>query len=334
MIPTATAAQRDSGRVTPRSRTGRNPGRRRRHSLGNGLTTTDSPAAARRRLRFALRAAREAAELTQAEVAERLEWSVSKVNRIENGEVTISATDLRALMALLGVTDRETVERLTSWARTARSRGWWDEPEYRAHLTPAMRQLIQYEAEATAIRCYQPTIVPGALQTPEYAQEILNFWTDIPNETRAVRHAVRAERRRRIFQGTERPVYLLLLDESVIHRQVGGPAVMAGQLRSLLAMIRNNDLIVRIVPMVHGAMIGQGGNFTIIDLIGEQESSVLYQELLHEDHIRDERETVNLYRSLFERMWEVALTPEASTAFIEGHAATMDPSIFRNHPGT
>jgi len=299
---------------------------------GNGLSTTDSPAAARRRLRFALRAAREAAELTQAEVAERLEWSVSKVNRIENGEVTISATDLRALMALLGVTDRETVEQLTTWARIARSRGWWDEPDLRAHLTPALRQLIQYEAEATAIRCYQPTIIPGALQTSEYAQAILNFWTDMPEETRAVRHAVRAERRRWIFQRSERPTYLLLLDESVVHRQVGGPAVMAEQLRSVLTMIRNNELIVRIVPMIHGAMIGQAGNFTILDLAGE-ESAILYQEMLYEDHIRDDRETVNLYRSLFERMWEVALTPDASAAFIEGHAAAMNSSVFPHHPG-
>ena len=83
------------------------------------MPTTDSPAAARRRLRFALRTAREAAELTQAEVADRLEWSVSKVNRIENGEVTISATDLRALMTLVGVTDQDTVEQLTAWARAA-----------------------------------------------------------------------------------------------------------------------------------------------------------------------------------------------------------------------
>ena len=150
----------------------------------------------------------------------------------------------------------------------------------------------------------------------------------MPEETRTVRHAVRAERRRWIFQRPDRPVYLLLLDESVVHRQVGGPAVMAEQLRNVLTMIRNNELIVRIVPMIHGAMIGQAGNFTIIDL-AEEESAVLYQEMLYEDHIRDDRDTVSLYRALFERMWEVALTPEATAAFIEGHAAAMESSVFR-----
>lgn len=293
---------------------------------------SDSPAAARRRLRFALRTARDAAQLTQAEVAERLEWSISKVNRIENGEVTISATDLRALLDLLGIADRETVAEFTSWARTARSRGWWDDPQFRAHITPAMRQLIQYEAEATAIRCFQPTIVPGALQTPEYAKAILDFWTELPDETRAARHAVRAERRRRIFNRLDRPAYLLLLDESVVQRTVGGPVVMAEQLRTVLAMIRAGELIVRIVPLVHAALIGQAGNFTIIDLM-EDESAILYRELIHEDNIQDDRDTVELYRWTFERMWEVALSPEASAAFIEGHAAALNPPNARPHSG-
>jgi transcriptional regulator with XRE-family HTH domain len=292
---------------------------------------TDSPAAARRRLRFALRNARDAKQLTQAEVAAGLEWSVSKINRIENGEVTISPTDLRALMELLEVTDPDTVALLTDFARTARRRGWWDAPEFRAHITPAMRQLIQYEAEATAIRCFQPTLIPGVLQTVGYSRAILDFWTELPDETRTARQSIRAERRQRLFDDSDRPKYLLLLDESVVQRQVGGPAVMAEQLQTVLAMIRNGSLVVRIVPLIHGAMIGQAGNFTILDLV-EDESAILYRELLDEDNIRDERETVERYRRAFEQMWQVALAPEASTALIAGHAAAMNPAIVRPRP--
>lgn len=289
---------------------------------GNGLSTTDSPAAARRRLRFALRAAREAADLTQAEVAERLEWSVSKVNRIENGEVTISSTDLRALMALLGVTDPETVERLTSWARTARSRGWWDAPEYRAHLTPAMRQLIQYEAEATGIRCFQPTIVPGALQTPEYARAVLEFWSELSEETRTARQAIRAERRRRLFDDSSAPPYHLVLDESVVLRRVGGAAVMAAQLRLLLDVIRTSKLYVRIIPLTAGAVVGQLGNFTVIDLYGD-ENAILYREVPPDDIIMDAHDVVQKYRQAFEQMWDVALSLEDSITFIEANAAML-----------
>jgi transcriptional regulator with XRE-family HTH domain len=289
------------------------------------LTTIDSPAAARRRLRFALRDAREAAGFTQTAVAERLGWSFSKVNRIENGEVTISAGDLKELMELLGVTNPDTVELLTSYARAARRRGWWDEPRMRPHLTPAMKQLFQFEAEATAIRCFQPTLIPGILQTPDYARTILDFWTDMHEETRLVRQEIRANRSRLVLgeQSTGSPYYLVL-DESVILRRVGGSAVMAAQLRSLHDMIAQTNLLVRIVPLAAGAIVAQLGHFTIVDLDGE-ENAILYQEIPPYDSISGASDVVQQYREAFEQMWDVALTPAESAAFIEAHAAIMQP---------
>jgi transcriptional regulator with XRE-family HTH domain len=278
------------------------------------LPTTDSPAAARRRLRFALRTARENAGLTQSDVAARLEWSVSKVNRIENGEVTISPTDLRALMGLIGVTDRKTIDSLAGYARIARSRGWWDTPEYRPHLTPATRQFIQYESEATVIRRF------------------LDFWTELPEATRAARQMMRAERRTRFFERTDRPRFDLLLDESVVLRQVGGLAVMAEQLKTVLTMITSGDITVRIVPLIHGAIIGQAGSFAILDL-DQDEGAILYREIgLDADAIWDDHESVERYLRAYQHMWELALTAEASAALIEGHAATMNASIPRNRP--
>jgi transcriptional regulator with XRE-family HTH domain len=286
------------------------------------LTTTDSPAAARRRLRFALRNAREARQLTQAEVADSLEWSVSKVNRIENGEVTISPTDLRALLALLGITERASVEEFTNYARIARRRGWWDGPELRSHITPAMRQLVQYEAEAVAIRCFQPTLIPGVLQTPEYARTVLDFWSELSEDTRLARQAIRSERRARLFGGKSSTPYQLVLDESVVLRRVGGPALMAAQLRTLLDLMRTANLQVRIIPLAEGAIVGQLGNFTVLDLDGD-ENAILYREVARDDIIRDTHDLVQQYRQAFDQMWDVALMPEASTAFIEAHAAIM-----------
>lgn len=286
------------------------------------MSTTDSPAAARRRLRFALRAARDAAQLTQADVAERLEWSVSKVNRIENGEVTISATDLRAFVALLGVTDQQTVEQLTTWARTARSRGWWDSPDFRNHLTPAMRQLIQYEAEATAIRCFQPTLIPGPLQTPEYARAVLGHWSDLSDETRTARQTIRSERGRRLFTDKSSTPYHLVLDESVVLRQVGGAVVMSTQLRTLLEVVRTSNLYVRVMPLTAGAVMGQLGNFIVLDL-DRDENAILYREVPPDDIIRDAHDVVQQYRQAFEHMWDLALTIEESASFIEANAAIL-----------
>src|SRR4051812_2203499 len=101
------------------------------------MATGDSPASARRRLRLALRRARDAVGLTQGEVADKLHWSLSKVQRIESGDVTISVTDLTALLRLFEVDDADRVEALTTDARLARKRGWWDEAKFRGHLTPA-----------------------------------------------------------------------------------------------------------------------------------------------------------------------------------------------------
>src|SRR5215813_2073851 len=113
------------------------------------MMSDESPAVARRRLRLALRNAREAKGLTQAQVAERLEWSLSKVNRIEGGEVTVSNTDLQALLHLYEVAEPDRIEQLTEDGRAARRRGWWDQPRYRESTTPATLQLLQFESQAS-----------------------------------------------------------------------------------------------------------------------------------------------------------------------------------------
>src|SRR5690606_6885937 len=126
----------------------------------------------------ALRRAREAKGLTQGEVAKRLEWSLSKVNRIESGEVTVSSTDLQALLRLFDITDPATIEQQSADARTSRRRGWWDEPAYRQHLTPATMQVLQFEVQASTIRVFQPVLIPGVLQTRPYAEFLMNFFTE------------------------------------------------------------------------------------------------------------------------------------------------------------
>jgi transcriptional regulator with XRE-family HTH domain len=296
------------------------------------MTSIDSPAAARRRLRLALRTAREATGLTQAQVADELDWSVSKVNRIENGEVTISLTDVRALLGLLRVTDTAQVEELTRDARTARKRGWWDEPDYRPHFTAALLQLTQFEAEATTIRSFQPTLIPGVLQTPDYARAILEVWNDLPPETMAARQRLRARRSQELFGRQPVPTYLLVLDESAILREVGGAAVMAEQLQALLESIESYGVILRIVPLVDGAAISTVGGFTILNL-GTEENAIMYQEAVLDDTITDAHDMIERYRHTFEKMWELALSPAASTRLVDAHVASLLASLDRAKRG-
>src|SRR5688572_8977848 len=118
-------------------------------SVGHG-----GPTVTRRRLRTDLRRIREERRLSLSEVSRRMEWSVSKLIRIENGSVSISVNDLKILLALYGVSDQVTIERLLELARGARQRAWWS--RYRQHAAPTFLEFLGYEAAANQIKFFQP----------------------------------------------------------------------------------------------------------------------------------------------------------------------------------
>lgn len=301
------------------------------------MSSGDSPAVARRRLRLALRRSREAYELTQGQVADALDWSLSKVQRIESGEVTVSSTDLRALLQTLGVTDRDTVDQLAQDARTSRRRGWWDQPRYRAHLTAATLQLLQFESQATTIRFFSPTMIPGVLQTPRYADAVLEVWNrdlgELSDEQREVRLEVRLRRHDQVFgrdgdgSGSP-PVYRLMLDESVLAREVGGPEVMAEQLEHLLAAIRQGKVSLKVLPLAKAAVIAMLGPFVILDLDTE-EDSVLYRESWLRDEIVQTPEALTRHRWMFDEMWRVCHSVERSIRLVEARVAALLATIDR-----
>jgi transcriptional regulator with XRE-family HTH domain len=296
------------------------------------MGTGESPAVARRRLRPALRKAREAKGLTQGEVAKRLEWSLSKVNRIESGEVTISNTDLQALLRLFDITETDRIAQLSADARTSRRRGWWDAPHYREHLTAPTMQLLQFETEASAIRVFQPTLIPGLLQTPAYAGFVVNFYSeDLDPETRNARLDIRMQRHEQVFGRPDPPEYFLMLDESALFREVGGPRVMAEQLRQLLVHIHKSRITVRVVPMAEAAALTMLGSFTIFDL-GDEENAVLYHESIIQDEIVHNSDLIRFHRQHFDQKWSQALDEEASARLIEARAAAMFAALDRRSP--
>lgn len=297
------------------------------------MAVGESPAVARRRLRLALRREREAKRLTQGQVARALDWSLSKVQRIEGGEVAVSSTDLRALLDLLGITDRERVEQMLADAKASRKRGWWDEPKYREHLTPATMQLLQFETEASVIRVFQPTLIPGVLQTPDYAQFIMDFVSsELSEADRAARMEVRMLRREHLLDGPDPPKYLLILDESVLHREVGGPHVMAEQLYEVLKVASRPKITVRIAPFTEAALLAVLGPFTIFDL-GDEENAVLYREGQLMDEILHSPDVISRHRSTYEQLWETSLDNEASARLIEARAAAMLSAADRRRYG-
>jgi transcriptional regulator with XRE-family HTH domain len=293
------------------------------------MGSVESPVVARRRVRLALRKAREAKGLTQGQVADALEWSLSKVNRIEGGDVAVSNTDLRAMLELFDVTDAATVTRLIDDARASRRRGWWDEPSYREHLTAATLHLLQYESEATTIRAFQPTLIPGLLQSRAYAESVLGYWRDdVPDDALAARLEVRLRRAQQVLDKPDPPKYLVVIDESAVWREVGGRRIMAEQLQELLTRVSGPKVTVRILPFTDGGPMAQMGAFTLFDL-GDEENAVLYRESLNSDDVVHSSTVIRRHRQYFEQMWDLSLDDEASERLIRARVATLLASLDR-----
>ena len=278
-----------------------------------GIATT------RRRLRGELRRLREQARLNQAEVATKLDWSISKLIRIENGSVGISVTDVRALADIYRA-DPPATEDLVELARATRARQWWS--AYRQHLSQSFRELIAYEAEASAILQQHPTVVPGLLQTEEYMREIIPAAalgrlsaTEVEAQV-----TVRRTRQRTVLAGTME--YTAIIDEAALRRRVGGAAVMRRQLEHLARLAVADDAVrLAVLPFAAGAHPGIHGAFLIMDFASAAEASVLFLETATGSPVEREQQEVGRYRTAFHDLLDRSLCGEAAAAVIREIAA-------------
>ncbi len=295
---------------------------------------------ARRRVRLAIREAREALRLTQSDVAEAMEWSLSKVIRIEGGEVSISPNDLRPLLGYLGVRDPATIDELLMNAKAARVRQrrfWWQEERFRDDLTPAMLRLIEFEREALSIKYFSIYSIPGPLQTRLYAEAILSQWQyGLTPDQIAARVEARMHRRTDVLERPDAPRIQTLLDESMVHRPFGGPAVLLDQLTDLRMLAGAGRVDLRIVPFSLEAPLPTYGPFDLIYLRedGDDENAVMYRELGLVDEIVEDSERATQYHTKFEELW-LASMPESDTlALLQERIKTLRSTAGHvEHPG-
>lgn len=286
------------------------------------MSSGDTPAVARRKVRLAIKDARNAKGDTQTQVAEAMEWSLSKVMRIESGEVTISQNDLRPLLAYLGIKDRKVVDDLLRAAKASKQRRqWWDEKRYQGMLTPAMRQWIGFEAEASSVLSFAPAVVPGWLQTEAYAQATMRQYAeDLTAAEMAARVAIRLERRKMLRRRNPRPQMLALFDESLLLRRVGGIDVLREQLSEISAAIDEGLVTVRIHPLE--SPYPPYGHYDLLYLSDEADAhGVLYRESGPADEIVDDRARIERHRAGWDRMWAVSINEKDSARRIAAAAS-------------
>lgn len=291
----------------------------------------DSPTVARRRVRLAIREAREANNLTQQQVADEMEWSLSKVIRIESGEVSISVNDLRPLLAFVGIKDRAEVNSLISDARIARTRqrqAWYQKPEFREHMSDAFRRLIEYEAEAAAIRSYSVYYPPGTLQIPAYAAALTGSWRDhdIPSESVEVLVQARRIRRDIIRERLGSFKFFLILDQSVLMRTIGGPAVLVEQLKDLHDLANRGLINVRMLPFDLDSPIANNASFDLLS-IGGDAGEVMYRENGLTDEIVEDAASTARHRDRFDQLWHVANSEVDTIDYIKERIEFLESKI-------
>ncbi|MFH8465036.1 Scr1 family TA system antitoxin-like transcriptional regulator [Streptomyces sp. NPDC017991] len=234
----------------------------------------EDPGFQRARLRDRLRKAREGAGLKQREVAEQLDWSPSKVIRIEAGTVGVSVTDVRVLLGHYGITGQAQVKALTDMARAARQPPWW--APYRSWVSQDFETYLGYESSASIIRNFEPHVVPGLLQTEEYARELMTR-TNAGTEATERLVQLRIERQNRLVRA-DGPDVFCVLDEAVIRRAVGSQETMRRQYEKLLAINELPNVTVRTVPFGAGIYRQFRSPYVLFEFPGDEDEMVAYLE--------------------------------------------------------
>jgi transcriptional regulator with XRE-family HTH domain len=273
-----------------------------------------------RRLAVELMRRREASGLSREEAARRLEWSTSTIFRIETGRNRPQPGNVRVLLDLYGVTGSER-DGLIQLAREARQPGWWH--SFRDVLPNPYEVYIGLEGGAASIRNFEPVVVPGLLQTEEYARAMFKGGPrELDRDDIERRVEVRLARQQ-ILARDDRPRLWAVIDEAVIHRLVGDPAVMRAQLGHLIDTAEQGKTTVQVVPYRAGAHAGTTGPFVILDFPEPTDPSVVYVETLAGDIYLEERADVNRYTIAFDRLLAAALHPDDSVRLIQQAAAAM-----------
>ncbi|MFJ3672629.1 helix-turn-helix domain-containing protein [Streptomyces sp. NPDC090106] len=286
------------------------------------------PAVRRRKLGAELRALRTGAGLTSGEAARLVGWHQSKVSRIETGASGVKPADVRLLLDAYAVGDGQLRELLLVLAGSDEGGGrhhWWH--AYRGVLPPTYRDFISLESQAGAMRTLETSVVPGLLQTPEYARAVTRAAMGGADGTVEDRDGLEERldalvevriARQDVLRGDPPLELSAVLDEGVLRREIGGPEVMAAQLRRLEEAARLPQVRLQVLPFAAGAHIGITGPFVIFSFSRTSDLDVVVLDHLTSSLYLERKEDLRAYTEAFNTLQIHALSPEDSLDYIAG----------------
>ncbi|MEV6344280.1 helix-turn-helix transcriptional regulator [Actinoplanes sp. NPDC051851] len=278
------------------------------------MTQRQSPTVRRRRLALTLRQLRTAAGLTSGEAARRVDHDSSWLSRIENAEVRPHPNDVRALLSLYQISG-EQAEAVIAVARQAKQRGWWQ--HYTDVLPNWFATFVGMESEASVIRTYECQMVPGLLQTEDYARAAFRG-APVPMRDEEVERQVALRMdRQAILASDDPPLLRVVIDEGAVRRLVGGPAVMKAQIDRLIGDSQRTHIQVQLLPYTAG--FGFDGSFVILDFPplpapypDAAEDRMVYVDTLTGALYLERPAELSAYSAAYEQLQALALGPAES----------------------
>ncbi|GLZ42429.1 helix-turn-helix transcriptional regulator [Actinokineospora sp. NBRC 105648] len=274
------------------------------------------PLIPRRRLGAELRRLRMAAGLALEDAAAHLECSTSKVSRLETGQGVPKARDVRDLLGLYQVDDQKVRDRLVRLAGEGRRQGWWQ--DFSSVVTPNVDIYMSLEAEASKLRGFVSSTVPGLLQTEDYARELFQAIYPRPKAGENENRVRMRMRRQDMVTEREEPLHLnFVIDEAVLHRRVGSAAVMRDQLAALIEASRLPHVQLRVFPFRAGPDIAGQCTFVVFTFESENDRNAVNIEASLDDRWLEQEAEVSRYTTIFTDLVRKCPDPDGSRAVIE-----------------
>jgi transcriptional regulator with XRE-family HTH domain len=280
---------------------------------GDGGDQRGSPTARRIMLGARLRRLREAAEVSRAEAGFAIRSSESKISRLELGRVSFKPRDVTDLLTMYGVTDLEKREAFLEMVKRSNEPGWWH--RYIDLVADWFQDYLGLEESASRIQTWEQQFVPGLLQSEDYAKAIISHgWS--PMATQSVQRQVGMRMRRQALLGRPDPPKLwAVIDESVLHRPIGGRRVMLDEVEHLIELTKRPNITLQVVPYQFSGYAAEG-SFTSLRFAEPELPDVVYIEHLSGALYLDKRSDTELYGRVFDRLTVDAYTPDHTRQFL------------------
>jgi transcriptional regulator with XRE-family HTH domain len=270
-----------------------------------------------RRLGRELRRLREARGWKLEEAANQLQCSTSRVSRIESGEIKPRTGDVMELLHAYDVPlDGEPGQWLLTLARDLRQSGWWQRLD---NISGRYATYIAYEAEATDLRNFEPTLVPGLLQTETYAREVNSVGRE--TDGAAIEQRVQARlKRQEVLHRKPHPLRLhAILSEAALALEVGGPDVMHEQLEHVVQLARLSNVTIQVLRFAAGAHLADRGGFAVLTFEKDEPPLGYIETLAGELFLESPREIGRLM-AVYDHLRTLAMSPAESIRLIRERA--------------